>query len=79
MFGLVNVYSQCPIVTTPTQTFCDIQSPIVGNLVATNLGNGVRWYATAVSTSPLSSATGLINGEDYYADDNLGLCVQNCS
>ncbi|MGJ8591292.1 MAG: gliding motility-associated C-terminal domain-containing protein [Aquaticitalea sp.] len=72
--GSINIFAQCPIVTSPTQTFCDIQTPIVGNLLATNVGNGVRWYATANSAVPLSPAAGLINGEDYYADDNTGTC-----
>ncbi|MEZ4792213.1 MAG: gliding motility-associated C-terminal domain-containing protein [Gelidibacter sp.] len=74
ILGCVDAFSQCPTVSDPTQTFCDIQSPIVSNLVATDNGNGVVWYATATSSTPLSGSTGLINGEDYYADDNSGTC-----
>ncbi|MEZ4801692.1 MAG: gliding motility-associated C-terminal domain-containing protein [Gelidibacter sp.] len=74
ILGYVDAFSQCPTVTVPTQTFCDVQAPTVGNLVATDNGNGVRWYATPSSTTPLSTAAGLINGEDYYADDNSGTC-----
>ena len=70
-FGFVfNSFSQCPTVTNHNQSFCDVESPTVGNLVATANGNGVVWYDTATSTTPLSNAGGLISG-DYYADDRL--------
>jgi len=72
--SVFNSYAQCPTVTNPTQTFCDIDSPVVADLVATNNGGGIRWYATAISTTPLSNTAGLVNGEDYYADDNSGTC-----
>ncbi len=75
VFGVAfNSYSQCPTVTNPVQSFCDVDSPVISNLSATNNGNGVRWYATANSTTPLANGLGLINGEDYYADDNSGSC-----
>ena len=67
-------FAQCPTVSNTSQSFCDVESPTVGNLAATSNGNGVVWYATAVSTTPLSNASGLINGEDYFADDNSGIC-----
>jgi len=73
-FGLSKSFAQCPTVVNPTQTFCNTQSPTVSSLVATNNGNGVVWYATATSTTPLSPAAGLVNGEDYFADDNSGTC-----
>ncbi|WP_396156904.1 gliding motility-associated C-terminal domain-containing protein [Flavobacterium sp.] len=68
------IYSQCPTVSNPIQTFCDTQTPTIASLVATNTGGGIRWYDTATSITPLSSSTGLINGEDYFADDNTGTC-----
>jgi len=74
LFGGNNAFAQCPTVLNNSQTFCNTQSPTVANLVATNNGNGVVWYATASSTTPLSPATGLVNGEDYYADDASGTC-----
>ena len=74
-FGFNNsVYSQCPTVTNATQSFCDTQSPKIASLVATNNGGGIKWYATATSTTPLTNTTSLINGEDYFADDNSGSC-----
>jgi hypothetical protein len=36
--GLTKSSAQCPTVINPNQTFCDIQSPTVANLVATNSG-----------------------------------------
>ncbi|WP_295338745.1 gliding motility-associated C-terminal domain-containing protein [Flavobacterium sp.] len=68
------LYSQCPTITNANQSFCDIQSPTIASLQAVDNGGGVRWYATATSTTALSSSTVLVNGEDYFADDNSGSC-----
>lgn len=77
-FGFTNAsYSQCPTVVSP-QTFCDIQffpsSPTIANLVATDNGGGIVWYATAISTTPLLNGAGLVSGQTYFADDNSGAC-----
>ena len=75
LFGsLASVKAQCPTVANLSQTFCDVESPTVANLVATPNGNGVAWYATATSTTALSSTLGLADGEDYFADDISGSC-----
>jgi len=62
-------FAQCPTVTNFNQSFCDTQGgingPTVSNLVATSNGNGVKWYATATSTTPLLSSVSLLDGEDY--------------
>ncbi len=47
---------------------------MINDLSATNNGGGVFWYATATSTTRLSNSTGLINGEDYFADNATGTC-----
>lgn len=70
----LNSYGQCPTITNPSQSFCDIEAPKVSDLVATDNGGGIRWYETATSTTPLSNTVGLVNGRDYYADDNSGSC-----
>ncbi|OMP30759.1 gliding motility-associated C-terminal domain-containing protein [Mangrovimonas sp. DI 80] len=72
--GLFNSFSQCPTVNDPIQTFCDIESVLVSDLAAQDNGNGIVWYDTPTSTTPLANTDGLINGEDYYADDNSGSC-----
>ena len=72
--GLHSCFAQCPTVINSSQSFCDVQSPTVASLAATNNGNGVVWYATASSTTSLSNTVGLLNGEDYFADDNSGTC-----
>jgi mucin-2 len=77
-FGFTSVsYSQCPTVVSP-QTFCDIQffpsSLTIANLVATDNGGGIVWYATAVSNTPLLNGAGLVSGQTYFADDNSGTC-----
>ncbi|MUU79734.1 gliding motility-associated C-terminal domain-containing protein [Winogradskyella endarachnes] len=71
-FNTVN--AQCPTVTNNAQSFCNIESLLVGDLMATDNGGGVVWYDTATSTTPLSNSENLINGEDYYADDSTGTC-----
>ncbi|MFN3754647.1 hypothetical protein, partial [Flavobacterium sp.] len=68
------VYSQCPTVTNATQSFCDVQSPTIASLQATDNGGGVKWYATATSNIQLTNSTALVNGEDYFVDDNTGNC-----
>jgi mucin-2 len=72
--GLTNLRAQCPTVTNTSQSYCDLEAPTVANLAATPNGNGVAWYATAVSTTALTSTTGLVDGEDYFADDLSGTC-----
>lgn len=68
-------YGQCPTVTDTDQSFCDIDAPKVSDLVATDNGGGITWYATPTSTTPLASTVGLVNGDVYYADDDLGTCA----
>ena len=75
LFTFTNGFSQCPTVVNASQTFCNTQSPTIANLVATDNGNGVVWYATATSTTPLSSSVGLVNGAHYFADDNSVLLI----
>lgn len=72
IFAGMDVRAQCPTVANAAQSFCDINSPTVANLVAFNNGGGVVWYANATGGSPLSNATGLVNGEDYFADSVAG-------
>lgn len=72
--GLSPLNAQCPTVTNNTQSFCDIESILVGDLNAIDNGGGIVWYDTPISTTPLSNSEGLISGEDYYADDNTGSC-----
>jgi gliding motility-associated-like protein len=66
--------AQCPTATDTNQSFCDIQSPTVASLVATDNGGGIAWFATATSTTPLSFGGGLVNGEDYFLDNSAGNC-----
>ncbi|WP_165780062.1 T9SS type B sorting domain-containing protein [Hanstruepera neustonica] len=70
----INSFAQCPTVSSATQSFCDIDDPTVADLLAIDNGSGIVWYDTPSSTTPLSSTAGLVDGEDYYADDNSGSC-----
>ncbi len=72
--GVATVNAQCPTVTSPNQSFCDVESPTVASLVATNNGNGIRWYNSPTSTTPLAGTVGLVTGAIYYADDASGTC-----
>jgi gliding motility-associated-like protein len=69
-----SLHAQCPTVINSLQSFCDIEPILVENLVATDNGSGVVWYDTLTSTTALLNIEGLIDGEDYYADDNTGTC-----
>ena len=73
--GIFHSYSQCPSVTEPLQSFCNISAPLVLDLVANDNGGGVRWYDSASSIIPLPNNTPLINGSTYYAGDTTGVCV----
>src|SRR5690554_4907148 len=73
--GIFHSYSQCPSVTEPLQSFCNISAPLVLDLVANDNGGGVRWYDSASSTIPLPNNTPLINGSTYYAGDTSGVCT----
>ncbi len=72
--GVADVAAQCPTVTSPNQSFCDVESPTVSSLLAVNNGNGIVWYNSPTSVTPLSPTAGLINGAIYYADDASGTC-----
>ncbi|WP_162126287.1 gliding motility-associated C-terminal domain-containing protein [Flavobacterium phycosphaerae] len=73
-FGISSTVSaQCPTIANANQSFCDTQSPIVGSLVATDTGGGIRWYTTSTGGTPLSNSFALNDGV-YYADDIAGDC-----
>ncbi|MGV8814009.1 MAG: gliding motility-associated C-terminal domain-containing protein [Gelidibacter sp.] len=76
MGATVNSFAQCPTVTIPTLSFCDVETPTLATLsiAATNNGGGIKWYATANSTIALSLTQGLENGKRYFADNNSGTC-----
>ena len=67
-------YGQCPTVANTSQSFCDLQSPTVANLVATNTGGGVAWFNVPTGGAALSPGAGLVNGATYYADNSAGNC-----
>ncbi|WP_104735594.1 gliding motility-associated C-terminal domain-containing protein [Hanstruepera ponticola] len=69
-----NIAAQCPTISNTNQSFCDLDDPTIADLIATDSGNGIQWYDTPSSTTPISSTIGLLDGEDYYADDNSGSC-----
>jgi len=54
-----------PTTIETTQAFCEIDNATIANLNAT--GNGILWYDTETSTSPLNLTDMLVSGEDYWA------------
>jgi gliding motility-associated-like protein len=48
-----------------SQTFCESNYPTIENLAAT--GNGIVWYATQTSATPLLVTSPLMNGVAYWA------------
>ena len=73
-YGNFESVAQCPSTGNITQSFCDIQSPTVANLQATDNGGGIAWYETAVSTTHIPFESGLENGKIYYLDNSAGNC-----
>lgn len=67
-------FAQCPTISDSTQSFCDADTPIVEDLSAIDNGNGVVWYSSDISTTPLAPSDLLVNGLTYFADDNTGSC-----
>ncbi|MBR9846355.1 MAG: hypothetical protein GYB35_09730, partial [Algicola sp.] len=74
LLATTNSFSQCPTVLNSSQSFCDLDSLLVSDLVATDNGGGIAWFDTPTSTTPLDPSESLINGEDYYADNSAGDC-----
>lgn len=74
LLARTSFFGQCPTVTNANQSFCDLQSPTVANLVAVNNGGGVAWFAEATGGAALGAGVGLVNGETYYADNSAGNC-----
>ena len=74
LFTTSIVKAQCPTVPNSFLSFCDLESPTVSSLIATNNGGGVSWYLSPVSTTPLAPTVGLINNQTYYADTNPPSC-----
>ncbi|WP_458627447.1 T9SS type B sorting domain-containing protein [Winogradskyella sp. PC D3.3] len=72
--GLTKLNAQCPTVINSSQTLCDVQSLLVGDLQAIDNGGGIVWYDSPTSTVPLLNTDSLISGEDYYADSSSGTC-----
>ncbi len=75
ILGTWSLNAQCPTVSNPIQSFCDVESLLISDLQATDNGGGVVWYESATSTTPLPSGFPLTNGEDYFADDLVGSCI----
>lgn len=54
-----------------SQTFCDTENATIANLSAT--GTDIKWYATDLSTTPLSPTEALSSGR-YYVAQTLNTC-----
>lgn len=70
-------FAQCPTLTNTIQTFCDADSPTISDLQASVTSGNLVWYASAAltDTTVLSETISLIDGADYFADNDNGLCL----
>lgn len=70
-------YSQCPTLNAgdENQAFCDADNPRVLDLVATDQGGGVVWYANPTGGIPLTDNIILVDTNIYYADDTIASCA----
>ncbi|RYZ53405.1 MAG: hypothetical protein EOP49_07385, partial [Sphingobacteriales bacterium] len=72
---MLPMFSQCPTITQPSQSFCDSQSPTVSSLQANLNGSAtLAWFATSTSTTPLNPSSGLVNGNTYWVSNGAGTC-----
>ena len=56
------------VVLEPNPSFCLEDNPTVANLAANIQPTGtVSWYTDATLSTPLTTATALVDGEDYFA------------
>ncbi|MGM0932815.1 MAG: T9SS type A sorting domain-containing protein [Bacteroidota bacterium] len=77
---------QCPVITESVQSFCESEGtgnyfhkPMISDLIVSDGGDGVVWYADPSSTEILSADHLLENGGIYYADNISGTCVDRPS
>jgi large repetitive protein len=76
LIGNLTVYSQtvnCPTISDDTQDFCYLKR--VSDLEASSGGDGIRWYRTPTSSTPIPSNELLQNNTTYYAGNNSGNCT----
>ncbi len=66
--------SQCPTLVGSNPQFCDLQSPQVNDLGATDNGAGIAWFETMTSTTPVDPQNFLTNGQRLFLDNAAGDC-----
>ncbi len=61
-----------PPTGSPVQTFCTQDAPTIADLMVT--GSNVQWYDVAIGGSALPVSTSLVDGDTYYASQNVSGC-----
>ena len=59
-----------PVGISP-QSFCGSDLNVLNDLAVA--GDDIKWYSTAISTTPLLGTTALVNGSTYFATQTNGL------
>lgn len=74
---IISSAQSCPTLATGdnVQEFCDADRPRVGNLVAIDGGEGIRWYSASTGGSGLTNTIFLQDGTIYYAGNTAGTCA----
>ncbi len=54
--------------------FCSIDNPNLANLSINENSNNILWYNSATGGDPLDLSTPLVNGQSYYAVENINGC-----
>lgn len=74
--GFYSSAQSCPTLDTDnaTQEFCDADTPRIRDLMATDGGDGIAWYANSMGGTPLTENIILQDGTTYYAGNSLGNC-----
>ncbi len=69
---LVTIVDPPPPTVVQDQSFCFPPNPTVADLQASE--PSILWYATETSSTPLNTTDLLIDGEDYWATQNIFPC-----
>jgi hypothetical protein len=72
--ALLKAYGQCPSIPSNTQEFCDLDSLLISDLIATDEGAGVAWFSAPTGGTPLNPSGSLVDGQTYYVDNAAGNC-----
>lgn len=64
-----------PPSAAPIQNFCSADKPTIKSLTPNS--SSIKWYESINSTTQLNETTSLINGQQYFASQQIGSCPES--